>query len=270
MKYYGKKFFATDRMMKKVLVALILVLLILLVIIPSKSNYESEPLPKIVWLLWLQGWDQAPWVPRQVAESWKKFNPGWDVRMIDRETCPVEIHGDTPQAQADVIRLGLLSKYGGVWADSTMLCMQSLDNWIHEAVEPAGQWMYRGGGNCEMCAIWFIISKPGNYMTQKWLEASLDHWKTNTTSEYYLTDQLWAKLYETDPKFKEDWAMVPKICCEDKGQAHMLAGKVGQNDPELKEILKTNPPRALKLDKAAIDENSTESNGYYAIQLALS
>lgn len=254
--------------MKSKAIIILAILIILLVLAFKKKSGYSEPLPKIVWLLWLQGWDKAPWVTQRVAESWKTMNPGWEIRMIDKETCPVEIYGDTPQAQSDVIRLGLLSKFGGVWADSTMLCMQPLDNWVQEAIEPAGQWMYRGGENCEMCAIWFIISKPGNYMTQKWLESSLGHWKTNTSSEYYLTDQLWKTLYETDQKFREEWAKVPHVCCEDEGQAHMLAGKVADDSPNLKEILRTRPPRAVKLDKVAIDENSVNSNGYYAIKCA--
>ena len=37
---------------------------------------------------------------------------------------------------------------------------------------------------------------------------------------------------------------------------------------KLKEILRTRPPRAVKLDKVAIDENSVDSNGYYAIKCA--
>ena len=254
--------------MKRIVLIGLVILFILVIVLTKKSEY-SAPLPNTIWILWLQGWDKAPWVPKQVAESWKNLNPGWEVKLIDRETCPVEIYGDTPQAQSDVIRLGLLSKFGGVWADSTMLCMQPLDTWIQEAVEPAGQWMYRGRDDCTGPASWFIISKPGNYMTQKWIESCKKYWETTTeTSDYFWMDSLWKTLYENDQKFRDEWAKVPNVCCEDEGQAHMLAGKVGENSQELKEILKTRPPRALKLDHRAIDENSIDTNGYFAIKCA--
>jgi hypothetical protein len=82
-------------------------------------------------------------------------------------------------------------------------------------------------------------------------------------------DNLWFKLYEDDQEFKDDWAKVPYLCCEGDEQSHMLAGRVGEDNQDLKNTLKTKPPRAVKLDHRAIDENSINSNGYYAIQCAL-
>lgn len=257
--------------MIRIMIAIIILFFILLLTRQKSDDYSSEPIPKIVWILWLQGWDKAPWVPQKVAESWKKLNPGWDIRLIDKDSCPVEIYGDTPQAQSDVIRLEILAKYGGIWADSTMLCMQPLDSWVHEAVEPAGIWMYRGRlPECTGPASWFIVAKPGNYMSTKWVDACKKYWSGRTNNDAYSwMDNIWFELHENDEKFRDEWAKVPYLCCEGDEQSHMLAGRVGGNDPKLKENLKTKPPRALKLDKSAIDENATESNGYWAIQCAL-
>ena len=38
----------------------------------GKRRYMST-LNKTIWLLWLQGWDSAPWLIRQVAESSRMF-----------------------------------------------------------------------------------------------------------------------------------------------------------------------------------------------------
>jgi hypothetical protein len=57
-------------------------------------------------------------------------------------------------------KYGLLDKFGGVWADSTMLCMEPLDKWLKPNTD---FWMYHGWENCKYGAIWFIISKPGKY-----------------------------------------------------------------------------------------------------------
>ena len=43
----------------------------------------AEMLNKTIWLLWLQGWDQAPWLVRQVARSWEVNNPGWKIEHVD-------------------------------------------------------------------------------------------------------------------------------------------------------------------------------------------
>lgn len=245
---------------------------ILILVFVSYTKKTSGP-PKIIWILWFQGWENAPWLSKKVADSWKNMNPGWDVRLIDEKSCPVPIYGDTPQARSDVVRLELMNKYGGVWADSTMLCMQPLDSWVwKEFNNSQGIWMYHGmdkqqPAKCEGPASWFIVAKPGNYMSKKWVEACREYWKNRTTNDnYFWMDGLWYEIYEKDQTFKKEWSKVSVVCCEDKGQAHMLAGKCHENTPEFKEILKTNPPRALKLTNAAgINEDSKDTNAYFAL-----
>ena len=39
-------------------------------------------LNKTIWLLWLQGWDSAPWLIKQVAESWEINNPDWKIEYV--------------------------------------------------------------------------------------------------------------------------------------------------------------------------------------------
>ena len=41
---------------------------------------------------------------------------------------------------ADLLRTELLSRYGGVWADTSLVPIQPLDNWLHTVVAPAGFW----------------------------------------------------------------------------------------------------------------------------------
>ena len=87
-------------------------------------------IPKNIFLLWLQGWDNAEWLNKQVAESWELNNPGWNIHYIDFKNLKDYvndidyIYDDTknisPQAKSDIIRLSLLKNHGGVWADATM------------------------------------------------------------------------------------------------------------------------------------------------------
>lgn len=46
----------------------------------------NKQIPKILWMLWLQGMDNAPYVVQKCAESWKKQNPNWEIRYLDENT----------------------------------------------------------------------------------------------------------------------------------------------------------------------------------------
>ena len=248
---------------------IVVILALIALLFPRRAN---DQLPKIIWILWFQGWDNAPWLSKKCAESWKKLNPGWDVRLIDEKNCPVPIYGDTAQARSDVVRLELLSKFGGVWADSTMLCMQPLDSWVWKDIEPAGVWMYHGNKECKGPASWFIVSKPGNNMMNKWVTACRDYWKDRKNNDnYFWMDGLWFKLIETDNEFKNIWEKVPYVCCEDPGQSHYFAGREHQNvTQEIKDTIDKVKPRAMKLsNQHGVDENSKDSNAHFAINLSI-
>src|SRR5690606_23656915 len=97
---------------------------------------------KVLWLLWLQGWDEAPPVARACLESWRRLNPGWDVRALDgtaieryvgpRAFARIAAVPKEPEAFSDQIRIELLYRHGGVWTDATAMCARPLDDWLPE------------------------------------------------------------------------------------------------------------------------------------------
>lgn len=64
--------------------------------------------------------DQAPWMARQVAKSWKLHNPDWNIEYVSYGNLHAYIDISmfrknkkiSDQAKSDIIRLALLSKYG--------------------------------------------------------------------------------------------------------------------------------------------------------------
>lgn len=244
-----------------------------------------------IFLLWLQGWDNAKWINKQVAESWETNNPEWKIHYIDLNNLKNYVtdidyiydttKNITPQAKSDIIRLSLLKNHGGVWADATMLCMQPLEHWVHEAVEPGGLWMYRGHGGGASTkngpASWFIVSKKDSYMINKWKEACDKYWNAHTAADkYFWMDGLFLQLYENDRQFHEMWLKVPFLYCEPDGQSHcLLHNKMEANTPHIKQLFFEKPPYALKFwsrwNDIFPDVNTYKckvSNGYYAILMS--
>lgn len=248
-------------------------------------------LEKNIFLLWLQGWKNAEWLNKHIAESWEINNPDWKIHYVDIEnlknyTTDIDYIYDSrkhisPQAKSDIIRLSLLKKYGGVWAEATTLCMQPLDHWIHEAIEPTGLWMYHGDGSKTNSDIgparWFIISKKDNYIISKWKEECDKYWLGKDRNYgYYWMDELFKNLVNNDEKFKNLWLKVPYLYCESDGQSNTLAHYgMHNNTPHIKNLFTERPPYALKLWKDwnhIFPDVSTQrcinSNGYWAIQMS--
>ena len=251
-----------------------------------------NPMNKTVWLLWFQGWDNAPHLQKVVANSWEINNPTWTIRYLDMENLKdyitdIEyIYDDKKdisyQAKSDIIRLSLLKNHGGVWADSTMLCMQPLDSWVENAITPSDFWMYHGkGAGMDIKngpASWFIVSKKGSYIITKWKQACDNFWKTNNyTDNYFWMDGLFKDLFETDPVFRNEWNAVKFLSCEEDGSSHTLSTHgVFSNNDQIKRIFKETPPYALKFWKdnndrfsnCETDNECLDSIGYHAIEMS--
>jgi len=257
--------------------------------IPQKEGFDTSHLEKNIWLLWLQGWESPPWLIQQVKRSWERKNPGWTIHLLTEENLSSYVDIDyiykdsiTPQAKSDIIRLSVLQRYGGVWADATLLCMRPLDSWVYPTIKSSGFWMYHGNGGgmdrTQGPASWFIVSKANSYIITTWKQACDDYWKTrSSTDNYFWMDSLVKTLYETDARFKQEWDAVPYINCEDPGESHMFAnGAWKETTDEIKQLLDKKPPHVIKLWKQrwedAFPSQSDEckkSNGYYAIQKAI-
>lgn len=248
-------------------------------------------LDKNIFILWLQGWDNAPWLVKQVAESWEINNPGWKIHYIDSNNLKnyvtdIDYINDPAknlslQAKSDVIRLSLLKNHGGVWADATMLCMQPLDHWVFDAIEPAKLWMYHGHGAGMPKeigpAIWFIISEKNGYMINKWKDEADKYWLGNHHPYTYCWLDEWFKiLFNNDETFHDLWLQVPYLYCELDGQSHTLAHcGMENNTPHIKQLFSEKPPYALKFWRRWTDlfpdTNSQAcqmSNGFFAIQMS--
>jgi hypothetical protein len=249
----------------------------------------AHELPRRVWLLWLQGWAVAPPLALAVAASWEA-NAGWEVVRLDasnvRDYIPLD---DAPHLYderrdiahvdaSDIIRMALLARHGGVWADATMLCMQPLDSWAPAAVAPGGFWAYTAPNGTP--ASWFMLAAPRNALVVAWKAACDAFWAdadrarrrgaakdpraslTDTSFftggsvfGHWLDAQLRPMLHGGAPEaagVRAVWAAAPVLPCDEFGSAHMFLGKYRGRwshalEPAVEAALRDAPPFALKL-----------------------
>ena len=232
---------------------------------------------RTIWLLWLQGWDDTPYLIDKVRQTWVHNNPGWRVQLISRDNLADYIDvskipwSASQAAQSDVIRIHLLEKYGGVWADSTLVCVNPLDSWIDESFKSI--WMYRGGlffTDPIGPASWFIMAKEGSYSIRKWKEKVDEYWSTREdTSNYFWLDGLWWDLYKSDKQFAEEWDSFKSPSVNLPEGPAMMDGKYNGVSKAVQDTFLKHLPNIVKLNRRDYDETTQETNGNLVLRKSL-
>jgi hypothetical protein len=226
---------------------------------------EAQPLPRVVWLYWGQGWDKAPQLQQRVLETWIHHNPSWTVVPLDDATVGRYVVHPRDQgmrfddahraALSDMIRLRLMHEHGGVWADATLPCWVPLDTWVHSA---SRVWMYHGRASGHGPASWFLVAHPGSAIFTKWRAAADAYWGARFKQPdpfagfvYAWMDMLFGQLASTDDAFRSEWLAVEpyRDCNNPQGEAHTLQTR---NKPSLTEFPAADAPETHPLLAAII------------------
>lgn len=117
----------------------------------SAYNYDQvlPPVPTDmsgkIWMCWWQGEDQAPEIVKACIDSVRKGSEGREVVVISDENIqnyvvfPEQVlrlrdKGVLSRTHlSDLLRLELLSRYGGLWLDSTFFCCRPLVSEVYSA-----------------------------------------------------------------------------------------------------------------------------------------
>jgi hypothetical protein len=109
--------------------------------VPKLAASVAATQQNVIWLFWAQGWNEAPTIALICADSWERHNPGWVVRRLSLanlsafDARPEEGGYDflpptTSPHYADLVRMELLRKHGGLWVDATVLCVKPIEHWL--------------------------------------------------------------------------------------------------------------------------------------------
>lgn len=174
---------------------------------------------KPIFMLWFQGWGAAPRLVKQCVRSWRKYNPEWQVVLLDCHTLPAWVEWRRGIAEADeksftkagasdLIRLALLRKFGGVWADATTFCCQPLASWL-----PNDDFFaFDNDDTDKHIASWFLSASYDSTILDAWHDETQRYWSNRKAAdEYFWFHKLFAKLCKTDETFADVWSRCLKV-----------------------------------------------------------
>ena len=123
-----------------------------------QANHTATGMPKFVWMYWDKGLDHLEALsnndpPNRYAADFLcvkamiEMNPSWDVMVLDedsaKEYAPIfasVVCNETlypilgPVMNGDLLRLELLSRYGGIYADTSICPLEPFDDFITDWV----------------------------------------------------------------------------------------------------------------------------------------
>lgn len=139
---------------------------------------KLKTIPKRVWILWYQGFSEAPFIVKKCVDSWITRNPTWEVVLLDQTNIGDYADLGMPEItvsalllphRADLFRLALLAKHGGVWADATTFCVRPLDDWLEEYCD-SGFFAFSNPGKDRLMSNWFMVAEPACLLVGKLYE----------------------------------------------------------------------------------------------------
>jgi len=180
---------------------------------PMKKRVEENPEPtkltKKIFILWQQGFENAPEIVQIIRDSWIVKNPTWEVIQVTDDNVKNLLEGTdfdalfssklssgdrkTRAAYSDIIRLFLLEKYGGVWADASALCTVPLDSWLPFIVDDeldffgfrAMEYNLSMKQEYYPLSSWFLYGTPKSPIIQKWKKEMISYWDGRTVPHAY-------------------------------------------------------------------------------------
>lgn len=179
-------------------------------------------IPKIIWIFWEQGWENAPDICKICLSSWKKYNSDWKIIALSKQNISQYIdmsmyverfwEREPIQSRSDLIRTNLLNKFGGVWTDATLFCTKPLKMWLFDTIKSSHFFAFANPTKDKMISNWFLVSSKNSYIMSTWCNKFNTYWKTNKqrTDNYFMHVMLFRTLYENDSYFKKLWDNVPK------------------------------------------------------------
>jgi hypothetical protein len=151
----------------------------------TKNTLRGEWCQMNIWAMWYQGRGTAPPLCRGILELWEELHPGYRFRVIERDEAMAMLDGRGLRLDglglekiANLVRIDVLAREGGVWVDATLLPVRPLGTWFHGVLDSAGFFAFRDPGKDRIVCNWFLFSEAGHPLATNWRDWMFDFYKT--------------------------------------------------------------------------------------------
>lgn len=180
---------------------------------PKARSPKDADFPNYVWTFWDQELTEAPPIVKKCIES-QALQFGERLIVLNDSTIHKYLelpdflitkrHLMSTTHFSDVLRLLLLSKYGGTWVDATVYLSSAPKSPV------TNLFAFSRPHDPYLLSSWFLQARPQNYLITKWLNTLLTYWRTQgTLIDYFLLHHLFEIECLLDQKFWLEWATVP-------------------------------------------------------------
>ena len=172
-----------------------------------------------LYILWFQGFENAPNIVQWCLASWKHYNPTWNIILLDNKNLKeyVDLSKVTYDKDielchlADIVRMLLLRDYGGLWVDSTSFCNKPLDEWFHPYMTE-GFFAFDKYRPDLMISNWFLYAEKNHPIIAQWCDETLYYYQVHGKAHtYFVHHYIFEQLFHQDVQFKKEWDKVPKL-----------------------------------------------------------
>lgn len=180
-------------------------------------------LPKNVWIWWEQGWDKAPYITQYTVKSFQMLNPDYRIHQVSKDNINLYLKDvdwifecEGAAFRADIVRLLLLQKHGGVYTDAATFCCVNIDAFVKE-INFNDFWgfdlkSFNPKSDSRTLCSWFYISMPDTYIINTFTNKFITSAKKNPIKHvYYEHHRILSSLIKTNPYFTNWYNNLTKI-----------------------------------------------------------
>lgn len=205
--------------------------------VPAYDPNSTVKNNRTVWTLWLQGIERRPALVKKCMDSVESNLPeGYDYIILTEENlkdyislpdyifCKYKEGFITKTHLSDLIRVELLSVYGGCWIDATVFCSEP----IRPYMLSGNLFFFQDSIMVKLTlkmSSWWIYSVKDNPMIKRTRDILYEYWKSEyEIKHYYLLHIAMSKLFD-----EEEYAgMLRNMPYFSSSSAHVLWGKMNE------------------------------------------
>lgn len=176
-----------------------------------------------IFTIWFQGEETAP---ELVKACWRSIRANCTQELVILDAKSVFDWIELPEYVmekwragkirpahfADICRVELLYRYGGLWLDATDYVFAPMPQWLMDEdffVFMSGDRQRGAYSYIQNC---FIRGRKGNYLLKVWRAAILEYWKhEDSTIDYFVHQLLFKKIVMNNKLAAEHFAKMPSV-----------------------------------------------------------